>query len=68
MREVVIYRGEDGFWIADCPSLPGCLSQAETREQVIVNIKEAIDLYIECLEDDGIPVPVENFDTIVMAV
>ena len=68
MREVVIFRGEDNFWVAECPSLPGCISQAETREDAVKNIKEAIELYIESLEEDGIPVPDENFDTIVVAV
>jgi predicted RNase H-like HicB family nuclease len=68
MREVVIFRGEDNFWVADCPSLPGCISQAETREDAVKNIKEAIELYIESLEEDGLPVPSENFDTIVVAV
>lgn len=68
MREVVIFRGEDNFWVAECPSLPGCISQAETREDAIKNIKEAIELYIEILEEDGLPVPNENFDTIVVAV
>ena len=68
MREVVIFRGEDNFWVAECPSLPGCISQAETREDAVINIKEAIELYIESLEEDGIPVPDENFDTIVIAV
>ena len=68
MREVVIFRGEDNFWVADCPSLPGCISQAKTREDAVKNIKEAIELYIESLEEDGLPVPSENFDTIVVAV
>ena len=68
MREVVIFRGEDNFWVAECPSLPGCISQAETREDAVKNIKEAIELYIQSLEEDGLPVPKENFDTIVVAV
>ena len=42
MREVVIYKGEDSYWVAECPSLPGCISQGKTRESVIENIKEAI--------------------------
>ena len=56
MRQVVIYPGEDGFWVAECPSLPGCISQSETREQAITNIREAIDGYILALEQDGLPV------------
>ena len=42
MRQVVIYRGEDEYWIAECPSLPGCVSQGKTKEQAIDNIREAI--------------------------
>lgn len=68
MREVIIRRGEDNFWIAGCPSLPGCISQGETQGEVLVNIKEAIGLYIESLEEDGIQVPEEHFDTRVVAV
>ncbi|MEO5348657.1 MAG: type II toxin-antitoxin system HicB family antitoxin [Magnetococcus sp. YQC-3] len=49
MRQAVIYPGEDGFWIAECPSLPGCISQGETREEAIVNIREAIQVYLSAL-------------------
>lgn len=68
MRQVIIYPSEDGFWVAECPSLPGCISQGETKEEAIVNIREAIDLYIEALEEDNIAVPPENFETILVAV
>lgn len=68
MRQVVISRGEDGYWVAECPSLPGCISQGETREDAVVNIKEAIEGYVLTLEDDGLSVPDEPFDTIVVAV
>jgi len=46
MREVVIYLGEDGYWVAECPSLPGCISQGKTKEETILNIKEAITCYM----------------------
>ena len=49
MRQIVIYPGEDGFWVAECPSLPGCISQGETKEKAIENIKEATAVYIEAL-------------------
>ena len=57
MRQVIIYPGEDGYWVAECPSLPGCISQGETRERAITNIKEAIAAYVSVLEEDGLPVP-----------
>ena len=53
MRQVVLYSGEDGYWIAECPSLPGCVSQGKTREEAILNVKEAIVGYITALEEDG---------------
>ena len=59
MRQVVIYPGEDNYWVAECPSLPGCVSQGETREKAIANIKEAIHGYIKALKEDGLLVPVE---------
>ena len=68
MRQAIIYPGEDGFWVAECPSLPGCISQGETREEAIVNIREAIDLYVEALEADHLPVPGERFEALLVAV
>ena len=57
MRQVVLYPREDGFWIAECPSLAGCISQGESRQEAIASVKEAIEVYITVLEDDGLPVP-----------
>ena len=68
MRQVVLCPGEDGYWVAECPSLPGCISQGRTREEAITNIKEAIQGYIAALEQDGLPVPEERFETLVVAV
>jgi len=68
MRQVLIYPGEDGFWVAECPSLPGCISQGESRETAITNIREAIEGYVEALKEDGLPVPEEHFDAFLMAV
>lgn len=53
----IVYPGDDGFWVSECPSLPGCVSQGESREKAIENIREAIDLSIEALQDDNLPVP-----------
>jgi predicted RNase H-like HicB family nuclease len=62
MRQVLIYRGEDGFWVAECPSLPGCVTQGETQDSALANIKEAIEAYVGALEADKLPVPEEHFD------
>ncbi len=68
MRQVVIYPGEDGYWVAECPSLPGCISQAKTKQELVSNIREAIDGYIAALKEDGLPIPDENFEALVLAV
>jgi predicted RNase H-like HicB family nuclease len=68
VRQVIIFRGEDGYWVAECPSLPGCLSQGKTKEEAIGNIREAIRGYIAALEEDKLAVPEERFDAVLMAV
>jgi predicted RNase H-like HicB family nuclease len=68
MRQVVVYPGEDGWWVAECPSLPGCVSQGKTKEETIENIKEAIRVYVAALEDDRLTVPTDNFDALLVAV
>jgi predicted RNase H-like HicB family nuclease len=62
MRQVIIYPGEDGYWVAECPSLPGCISQGETKEEAIENIKEAIEAYTSSLKEDGLPVPEDRLE------
>ena len=61
MRQVLIYPGEDGYWVVECPSLPGCISQGKSRE-------EAIEGYIETLKEDGLPAPDERFEALLVAV
>ncbi len=68
MRQVIIYPGEDGYWVAECPSLPGCISQGQTKAETLTNIREAIRGYIAALQDDGLPVPDERFDAVMVAV
>ena len=68
MRQIILYPGEDNYWVAECPSLPGCVSQGQTREEAILNIREAIQGYIAALEDDGLHVPEERFQAILVAV
>jgi predicted RNase H-like HicB family nuclease len=68
MRQVLIYPGMDGYWVAECPSLPGCVSQGTSREEAIENIREAITVYIEALEQDDLPVPDERFEAVLVAV
>jgi predicted RNase H-like HicB family nuclease len=68
MRQVIIYPGEDGYYVAECPSLPGCISQGKTRDEAVANIREAIRAYVAALEQDHLPVPEERFETLVVAV
>ena len=57
MRQVVLHPDEDGFWVAEVPSLPGCISQGKTREKALEQIREAIEEYVAALREDGLPVP-----------
>lgn len=54
---VYIEPDEDGVFVAEVPSLPGCISQGATSAEALANIAEAIDLYIDSLEAHGDPVP-----------
>ena len=54
---VLIEQDEDGVFVAEVPSLPGCVSQGETRAEALENVREAIAVYLESLEAHGEPVP-----------
>ena len=54
-----IDRDEDGAWVAECPAIPGCVSQGETREQALENVKEAIAQCLEVRAERGLPLTVE---------
>jgi predicted RNase H-like HicB family nuclease len=57
---ITINRDEDGVWIAECPSIPGCVSQGETREEAIQNVREAIRLCLEVRAEKGMPLTIET--------
>lgn len=57
---VTIDRDEDGVWVAECPAIPGCVSQGETKDEAVVNIREAIALCIEVRSEMGWPPTVET--------
>lgn len=48
---------EDGVWVSSCPSLPGCISQGHSRAEALTNIREAIELYLESLQEHGEAIP-----------
>ncbi len=53
-------RDEDGVWIAECPSIPGCVSQGQTRQEALTNIREAIAACLEVRADRGMPLTIET--------
>ena len=54
---VLIGQDEDGMFVAECPNLPGCISQGRTREEALANIRDAMQGYLASLEKHGEPVP-----------
>ena len=62
---VLIEQDEDGVYVGEVPSLPGCVSQGNTRTELLENIREAIAGYIESLEAHGEPVPPSIFEEVV---
>ncbi|MEX2287768.1 MAG: type II toxin-antitoxin system HicB family antitoxin [Planctomycetaceae bacterium] len=54
---VLIEQDEDGAYVAEVPALPGCISQGRTRAEAIDNIKEAIAVYVESLQEHGEAIP-----------
>ena len=57
---VTIGRDEDGVWVAECPSIPGCVSQGDTKDEALENIREAIELCMEVRTESGLPLTVET--------
>ena len=57
---VTVDRDEDGVWVVECPSIPGCVSQGKTKEAALKNIREAIALCLEVRAQRGLPLTVET--------
>jgi len=57
---VTLDRDEDGVWVAECPSIPGCVSQGKTKQEALKNIKEAISLCMEVRAERGLPLTIET--------
>jgi len=57
---VTVDRDEDGVWIVECPAIPGCVSQGQTKSQALQNIKEAIALCLEVRAEKGLPLTIET--------
>ena len=54
---ILIEQDEDGSFVAECPALPGCISQGKTRKEALANIQDAIGRYIESLKKHNEPIP-----------
>jgi len=64
---VILDRDEDGMWVVECPTIPGCVSQGQNEEEALENIKEAIQLCIEVRAEKGLPLTVETREVEVTA-
>jgi predicted RNase H-like HicB family nuclease len=57
---VTIDRDEDGVWIVECPSIPGCVSQGKSKDEALDNIKDAIKLCLQVRGEQGLPLTIET--------
>ena len=64
---VTIDRDEDGVWVVECPSIPGCVSQGTTRDEALDNVKDAIKACLEVRSERGMPLTVETHEVEVVA-
>ena len=66
-RRVLLYPGEDGYIVAEVPSLPGCVSQGTSRDEALANVREAISLHEDMLRERGEPVPDDKVEIVEVA-
>jgi predicted RNase H-like HicB family nuclease len=57
---ITLDRDEDGVWIAECPAIPGCISQGATRDEAVANIQHAIAACLDVRAEHGMPLTVET--------
>ena len=62
---VIVEMDEDGMHVAECPTLPGCVSQGKTRQEALKNIKDAIKGYLQSLKKHNEPIPPSIFEEMV---
>lgn len=63
--KVVFEQESDGGYSVHVPALPGCASQGDTLEEALANIREAMELYLWSLKDDGLPIPETDHEVLV---
>lgn len=64
---VTLDRDEDGIWVVECPSIPGCVSQGQTKQEALENIKDAIAACLQVRAERGMPLTVETYQVEVVA-
>ena len=64
---VTLDRDEDGIWIIECPSIPGCVSQGQSRQDAFENIKDAISACLQVRSERGMPLTIETHQVEVVA-
>jgi predicted RNase H-like HicB family nuclease len=64
---ITLDRDEDGTWIAECPAIPGCVSQGATRDEAIKNVQEAVSVCLEVRAQQGMPLTIETREIEVVA-
>ena len=67
IRRVLLYPGEDGYVVAEVPSLPGCVSQGKSRDEALANVREAISLHEDVLRERGEPIPDDRVEIVEVA-
>ena len=58
--DVRLFQDEDGVWIAECPSVPGCVSQGATEDEALANVKEALEACLSVRKELGMPAVVQH--------
>ncbi|HTY49325.1 MAG TPA: type II toxin-antitoxin system HicB family antitoxin [Steroidobacteraceae bacterium] len=66
LRQVVLIHGADDYWVAECPSLPGCVSEGPSRDAAIANARAAIAEHLAALRQAGRPAPPERYETLLL--
>lgn len=67
MVKVMLYAGEDGYVIAECPALPGCATQGRTRDEALANVREAIEGWLEVQQERAAGSRPSSFEVVEVA-
>jgi len=59
---VIVQQDEEGWYVAECPAIPGCVSQGRTLEEALFNVREAMELCLEVRLEEGLPLTIEPFE------